>query len=46
MSTKLALLFLLLAVPAAVQSPLAPTPPMDWNSWDAFGTTVTEHGSV
>ena len=21
---------------------LAPTPPMGWNSWDAFGTTVTE----
>lgn len=24
------------------QSPLAPTPPMGWNSWDCFGTTVTE----
>jgi alpha-galactosidase len=27
------------------QSPvalLAPTPPMGWNSWDAYGTTVTE----
>jgi alpha-galactosidase len=24
------------------QPPLAPTPPMGWNSWDAFGTTVTE----
>ncbi len=22
--------------------PLAPTPPMGWNSWDAFGTGVTE----
>src|SRR5690242_5631395 len=21
---------------------LAPTPPMGWNSWDAYGTTVTE----
>ena len=21
---------------------LAPTPPMGWNSWDSFGTTVTE----
>ena len=21
---------------------LAPTPPMGWNSWDIFGTTVTE----
>jgi hypothetical protein len=24
------------------QPPLAPTPPMGWNSWDSFGTTVTE----
>jgi alpha-galactosidase len=24
------------------QSPLAPTPPMGWNSWDSFGTSVTE----
>lgn len=22
---------------------LAPTPPMGWNSWDCYGTTVTEH---
>jgi hypothetical protein len=21
---------------------LAPTPPLGWNSWDAYGTTVTE----
>ncbi|MBV9182770.1 MAG: glycoside hydrolase family 27 protein [Acidobacteria bacterium] len=28
-------------VPAAAQSP-APLPPMGWNSWDAYGTTVTE----
>src|SRR5512142_839316 len=32
--------------PAFVQSPapaaLAPTPPMGWNSWDSYGTTVTE----
>jgi alpha-galactosidase len=27
---------------ANAQSPLAPTPPMGWNSWDSFGTTVTE----
>lgn len=27
---------------AIAQSPVAPTPPMGWNSWDAFGTTVTE----
>lgn len=24
------------------QGALAPTPPMGWNSWDAYGTTVTE----
>lgn len=24
------------------QALLAPTPPMGWNSWDSFGTTVTE----
>ncbi len=23
-------------------APLAPTPPMGWNSWDSFGTTVRE----
>jgi hypothetical protein len=28
---------------AGAQRPdLAPTPPMGWNSWDSFGTTVTE----
>lgn len=26
----------------AYASDLAPTPPMGWNSWDAYGTTVTE----
>ena len=26
----------------AGQPPLAPTPPMGWNSWDSFGTGVTE----
>jgi alpha-galactosidase len=24
------------------QKPLAPTPPMGWNSWDSYGLTVTE----
>lgn len=24
------------------QSPVAATPPMGWNSWDSYGTTVTE----
>ena len=27
---------------ACAQGLLAPTPPMGWNSWDSFGTTVTE----
>jgi hypothetical protein len=27
---------------AYAQPLLAPTPPMGWNSWDSFGTTVTE----
>lgn len=41
MSRKNALVLLLFAAPAVAQSPLAPTPPMGWNSWDAFGTTVS-----
>ena len=28
--------------PCWCQSRLAQTPPMGWNSWDSFGTTVTE----
>ena len=32
---------LLLIVPLAA-SAAAPTPPMGWNSWDSYGTTVTE----
>jgi len=41
---RLALLFRVAALPvaAAAQAPLAPTPPMGWNSWDAYGTTVRE----
>ena len=41
-------LFLLLAslvadrAPAADYHAWAPTPPMGWNSWDCFGTTITE----
>jgi alpha-galactosidase len=27
---------------AGAQKTLAPTPPMGWNSWDSYGTTVTE----
>lgn len=45
----LPLLFALLAVPAAsARSPregmsvLTPTPPMGWNSWDAWGETINE----
>jgi hypothetical protein len=30
------------ACQATAQELLAPTPPMGWNSWDSFGTTVTE----
>jgi alpha-galactosidase len=44
MLPRLALL-LGLAAPgtaAAQVAPLAPTPPMGWNSWDAYGTTVRE----
>lgn len=33
---------LLLAASAFAAELLAPTPPMGWNSWDAYGTTVTE----
>jgi hypothetical protein len=32
----------LLAGAALAQPLLAPTPPMGWNSWDSFGTGVTE----
>ena len=42
---KLLTLSVLLALPlaqASTQAELAPTPPMGWNSWDSFGTTVTE----
>jgi alpha-galactosidase len=31
-----------LAPASAEDSLLAPTPPMGWNSWDSYGTTVTE----
>ena len=32
----------LLTKPASSQKLLAPAPPMGWNSWDSFGTGVTE----
>ncbi|MGA3265071.1 MAG: glycoside hydrolase family 27 protein [Terracidiphilus sp.] len=31
----------LVAIPAPAQEP-APTPPMGWNSWDAYGFTINE----
>ena len=37
-----ALVATLLVGTGSAQSLLAPTPPMGWNSWDSFGTTVTE----
>jgi alpha-galactosidase len=37
-----ALLLVGFAGRAAPQEMLAPTPPMGWNSWDSFGTTITE----
>lgn len=33
---------LLLSVACSAKSGVAPTPPMGWNSWDAYGTTVNE----
>ena len=29
---------------AASATPLAATPPMGWNSWDAYGLTIDEAG--
>jgi alpha-galactosidase len=39
-----ALIFSAMMATASVAEPmvLAPTPPMGWNSWDAYGLTVTE----
>jgi hypothetical protein len=47
MLLRLALVLLVAVSTALAQSPPshrknAPTPPMGWNSWDCFGTTVTE----
>jgi alpha-galactosidase len=30
------------AMVAAAAEKLAPTPPMGWNSWDAYGLTINE----
>ena len=35
-------LILLSVLRANAQAPLAPAPPMGWNSWDSFGLTITE----
>jgi alpha-galactosidase len=37
----IALLFVFAATIAPAQNP-APTPPMGWNSWDAYGLTINE----
>jgi alpha-galactosidase len=40
---KLAPWFLIISLASiGAGSSLAPTPPMGWNSWDAYGTTITE----
>ena len=44
-ASRLTCAFAALAVfagPIFAQAALAPTPPMGWNSWDSFGTGVTE----
>src|ERR1035437_6387256 len=41
-SMKLAALLLIAPLAASAADALAPTPPMGWNSWDSYGTTVTE----
>ncbi len=35
-------LFCLMSICAAADAPVTPTPPMGWNSWDSYGTSVTE----
>jgi alpha-galactosidase len=39
---RLTVMILLMVGPVLAQQSLAPRPPMGWNSWDAYGTTVTE----
>jgi alpha-galactosidase len=38
----LAVQFVAVSAEAGAQTLLAPTPPMGWNSWDAYGETVSE----
>jgi hypothetical protein len=40
--SHLLLAIILLSIFASAQSSPAPTPPMGWNSWDSYGTTVRE----
>ena len=40
-TSLIAALFLMLAGPSFAQTS-APTPPMGWNSWDAYGLTINE----
>src|SRR5450755_2913475 len=39
---KTGLVLLLGALAAFAAEPTAATPPMGWNSWDSYGTSVTE----
>src|ERR1019366_7863036 len=39
---KVVMLCAALAAVAAPAEKLAPTPPMGWNSWDAYGLTIDE----
>ena len=39
---RLTVIILLLVESVLAQPNLSPRPPMGWNSWDAYGTTVTE----
>jgi len=39
---KTGLIFLFAALGAYAAEPTAATPPMGWNSWDSYGTSVTE----
>jgi hypothetical protein len=34
------------AAPASTSPVLAPTPPMGWNSWNSFATTITEEQAI
>lgn len=40
-TSLIAALLVVLAAPSFAQNP-APTPPMGWNSWDAYGLTINE----